>query len=429
LQFPWSNSNQSQCRMKVGIVNTFDNVGGAARAAYRLHEGIIRSGNYSSMFVQKKLTEDPNVIGPNSKLQKFKSLIYPSLSSMPLELYPKREKRTFSTGFLNSTNIQKITQDLDVLNFHWTSAGFQSIKSISQVKKPLVLTLHDSWAFTGGCHVPFDCEKFTDKCGKCIQLNSRKNTDLSSLIWEKKHKLLHNKDLVLVGDGNWVADNARRSSIFKNHRIEVIHPGLDLNIYKPINKKSSREIFGIKESEIVILFGAISPSGDYNKGFHLLIPALKNLAMTYNDTDNLKLIVFGASSPDQINIDVGIKTRYVGKLNDDISLSILYSAADLMIVPSIQESFGQTASESFACGTPVVAFKTSGLKDIIDHKLNGFLADPFDSDHLASGIKWVLSDSSRLKGLGIEARKKAVNRFGIDKYVDEYLKIYESIIK
>ena len=100
-----------------------------------------------------------------------------------------------------------------------------------------------------------------------------------------------------------------------------------------------------------------------------------------------------------------------------------------MIVPSIQECFGQTASESFACGTPVVAFKTSGLKDIIDHKLNGFLADPYDSDDLASGIKWVLSDSNRLKQLGIEARKKAVNRFGIERYVDEYLKIYESIIK
>lgn len=414
--------------MKVGIVSTFDNLGGAARAAYRLHQGIINGGNYSKMFVQKKESDDANVIEQNSKFQKLKSLIYPTLDSLPLKLYPKRDNRIFSTGCLSTTDIKKITQDLDVLNLHWISGGFQSIKSIYQIKKPLVLTLHDSWAFTGGCHVPFECEKFVDKCGACIQLQSHKKSDLSTRIWKNKHELLSNKNIVLVGDGNWVADNAKRSSIFKNHRVEVVHPGLDLNIYKPINKKISRDILGLEERDKVILFGAISATSDSNKGFHLLMPALKKLAMIYPD-HNLKLIVFGASASEQPNLDVGIKTRYLGKLNDDISLSILYSAADVMIVPSIQECFGQTASESFACGTPVVAFKTSGLKDIIDHKLNGFLADPYDSDDLASGIKWVLSDSNRLKQLGIEARKKAVNRFGIERYVDEYLKIYESIIK
>ena len=293
----------------------------------------------------------------------------------------------------------------------------------------MVLTLHDSWAFTGGCHIPFECDKFTTKCGECNQLKSTNKTDLSFRIWNKKLNSWHKKDIVLVGDGNWVANNAKKSSIFKNSRIEVVHPGLDLNIYKPQNKAFSRDILGLAETDKVILFGAISATADINKGFHLLIPALKKLAATYSDNQNLKLIVFGASSSGQTNLDTSIDTKYIGTLSDDISLSVLYSAADVMIVPSIQEAFGQTASESFACGTPVVAFRTSGLIDIIDHKKNGFLAEPYDPLDLAAGIAWVLSDSDRLKGLGIEARLKAVNKFSIEKCVDDYLKIYSSILK
>jgi glycosyltransferase involved in cell wall biosynthesis len=413
--------------MRIGIVNTFDSGKGAARAAYRLHQGLLKSGNHSTMFVQKKESEDQNVSGPNSKYQKLKSLLFPTLDSLPLMLYPKRDKRTFSIGCLSSLNVNNYIHDFDVINLHWTSAGFQSIKSISNISKPTVITLHDSWIFTGGCHIPFECEKFISKCGSCMQLNSNTANDLSYKIWRKKFNAFNKKNIILVGDGNWVANNARSSSIFRDTRIEVVHPGLDLNIYKPINKEFSRELLGLANTDRVILFGAISATADYNKGFHLLVPALKKLVATFQDKKNLKLIVFGASSSAQPDLNIGIETKYIGKLSDDISLSILYSAADVMIVPSIQECFGQTASESFACGTPVVAFRTSGLIDIIDHKVNGFLAKPYDPLDLAEGISWILSDPSRLIQLSFAARQKAINNFSIEKCVNEYLRIFTSI--
>ena len=413
--------------MKIGLFNTFDNEGGAARAAYRLHKGLIKSGNESTLFVQKKQLDEKEIVGPKSKIDIACSAVMPTLDAIPLSFYPKRNG-SFSTGLLSSLNINRIADNFDILNFHWLGGGFQSIRSITNINKPLVLTLHDSWAFTGGCHIPFECERFTESCGKCFQLGSLKQNDLSARILKKKKKVWEEKNIVLVGDGNWVADNARRSFLFKNSRIEVVHPGLDINVYKPLDKKLCREILGFSDTDKIILFGAISATSNYNKGFHMLIPALKKLESIYSDCENLKLVIFGASDSSGAVLDTKIKTRYMGRLNDDISLSILYSAADLMVVPSLQECFGQTASESFACGTPVAAFDTTGLKDIIDHKINGFLAKAYDPIDLAIGIDWLLSDSERLSYFGKLAREKAVNNFSIEKYVESYLEIYKSII-
>jgi len=415
--------------MKIGIVNTSDNMGGAARAAYRLHQGILNSGNESTLFVQQKRTDDANVYGPKSKYDKILTSFIPRLDSLPLINYPNRNKKIFSTGWLTSFDLTKISSDIDVFNFHWVGNGFQSIDSITNIKKPLILTLHDSWAFTGGCHIPFECDRFINKCGACSILDSSNETDISYKIWKKKFKSWKNKDIVLVGDGTWVASNAEKSSIFKDHRIEVVHPGLDLNTYKPYNKSLCREILGLSDNDKVVLFGAYNATVDTNKGFELLKHALEKLAATFSDIINLKFVVFGASAANESNVIKGIDTKFVGHLNDDISLSILYSCADVMVVPSKYESFGQTASESFACGTPVVAFRTSGLKDIVDHKINGYLADPYDTVDLAEGISWVLSDTSRLKSLSIEARYKAVREFSLEKYTDDYLKIYESVLR
>jgi glycosyltransferase involved in cell wall biosynthesis len=393
---------------------------------FRLHTGLLDRNIGSQMFVQQKTSDDPNILGPTSKIDRLRTFIAPRLESFPLLFYPNKDSYIFSPGYFGSFNVKKYLNKHDVFNIHWVGGGFQSIDSITSITKPLVLTLHDSWAFTGGCHIPYPCDKFLTKCGSCIKLNSNREHDLSTNVWSRKHEAWKRKNIVLVGDGTWVADNAKKSSIFKDHRVEVIHPGLDLNTYKPLNKKFSREILGVEEDVKLILFGAVSATADKNKGFQFLMPALKKFTYDNGGNQKVKLIVFGSSPGRQE--DFGIDTQYIGKIYDDISLAILYSAADVMIVPSIIESFGQTASESFACGTPVVAFRTSGLNDIVDHQVNGFLADPYDYNDLAAGIGWVLADADRLLNLGLEARKKAIRKFSVEKYVDNYINVYESLI-
>lgn len=411
--------------MRVGIVNTFDVYGGAARTASRLHKGLIAQSINSKMIVQIKESDNKLVVGPGSKYEKLRSSIVSNLSNIPLALYPNKDSRTFSTGIFRSLNLDKYNKEFDILNLHWIANGFQSVNSIEQIKLPLVLSLHDSWAFTGGCHVPYECVNFVDSCGNCGCLGSNNKKDLSYHILSRKKKAWSNNNMVLVAASKWIADNAKKSSLFNSHRVEVVNPGLDLEVFKPVDKQLSRKILGFSDDDIIILFGAISATSDFNKGFHLLLPALQRLQSTL---PNLKLVVFGSddSGENLINIDIPIK--YVGRLHDDISLTILYSSADVMVVPSIQEAFGQTASESFACGTPVVAFGASGLIDIIDHKVNGYLAKPYDSVDLAEGIKWVIEDKDRNFNLSLKARMKAMNNFGLDRFVNKYVDIYNSII-
>ncbi len=411
--------------MRVGIVNTFDFYGGAARTASRLHKGLVKKGINSKMIVQIKESDNKLIVGPDTKFEKLKSSVIPKISNIPLTFYRNKDSRTFSTGFFNSLNLDKYKNDFDILNLHWIANGFQSINSIGQIKHPIVLSLHDSWAFTGGCHVPYDCLNFVDSCGNCGCLGSKRKMDLSHLILSNKKKAWSKKNMVLVAASNWIADNAKRSSLFNTHRVEIVNPGLDLEVFKPIDKQFSRKLLGFSDDDTIILFGAISATSDFNKGFHLLVPALERLQ---NTLLNIKLVVFGSQDSGENLINLNMPIRYVGRLYDDISLSVLYSSADVMVVPSIQEAFGQTASESFACGTPVVAFGSSGLLDIIDHKINGYLAKPYDSVDLSEGIKWVVEDKIRNYNLSHEARKKAVTSFSLERFVSKYIDIYKSIL-
>ncbi|MGB3242574.1 MAG: glycosyltransferase, partial [Candidatus Omnitrophota bacterium] len=251
--------------------------------------------------------------------------------------------------------------------------------------------------------------------------------DLSRWNWQRKAKSWKNLDLTIVTPSTWLARRAKESSLFKNRRIEIIANGIDTNVYKPVDKKTSRSMLNLSQNKLLILFGAMSPLGDYRKGFHLLQPALQNLSKSGWGA-KVEIVIFGASKPENPK-DLGLKTNYLGYLKDDISMVLAYSAADVMMVPSIQEAFGQTASESLACGTPVVAFDTSGLKDIVEHQKNGYLARPHEVEDLAKGIIWVLEDEQRRRNLSLRAREKAEEEFSLETQTRAYLKLYEEILQ
>jgi glycosyltransferase involved in cell wall biosynthesis len=412
--------------MKVAVVNTSDSQGGAARAAYRLHKGLLAIGESSTFIVQQKSSGDFTVVGPGTKIEKALAAVRPTLDALPLQLYPKREPLVFSTGLLPSANMSNRTNAFDVVNLHWIAGGFVNINAIAAISKPVVWTLHDSWAFTGGCHVPFECVGYQRQCGQCPQLNSASSHDLSSQILRRKKKAWAENAITLVTDGQWLADCARKSPLFANSRIEVINPGLDTNVFRPLDKAECRKILGLPLDAKLILFGAMAATSDRNKGFQFLQPALQKFSATgaHNDA---QLIIFGASEP-QVPIDFGLRAQYVGRLHDDISLAVLYSAADVMIVPSLQEAFGQTASESMACGTPVVAFNATGLKDIVQHQHDGYLAEPYDVDDLSNGIAWVLADDTRWQTLSINAREKVEREFNLELYANRYLSTFQDVV-
>jgi glycosyltransferase involved in cell wall biosynthesis len=120
--------------------------------------------------------------------------------------------------------------------------------------------------------------------------------------------------------------------------------------------------------------------------------------------------------------------KSIGKVADEGGLALLYSAADLVCVPSIQESFGLIALEAMSCGVPVVAYRTSGLTDIIIDGATGFLADPFDKNDFAKKIIHILEDNKLQKKMSIESRLRAENFFDLKNIAISHLKIYENLL-
>ena len=406
-------------------LSTSDIDNGGARAAYRLHQGLQHIGVTSQMLVRAKFSHDRTVIPEKSLLTK----LGPALSGVPLQLFAKDSLGMFSSQWFLDAILPKVNQlNPDIIHLHWTCNGFLKIETLAKFNRPIAWTLHDMWPFTGGCHYADDCTRYTEACGSCPQLKSEKNSDLSRWIWQRKSIAWRNLDLAIVSPSNWLANCARTSSLFSKSRVEVVPHGLDLKKYKPIDRQFARGVFDLPQDKQLIFFGA-SPgtTGHLRKGFHLLQPALEHLKQL-GWQDKLELVVFGASPPENPN-DLGFKVHYLGSFQDDPSLALMYSAADVVVVPSMQEAFGLVAAESMACGTPVAAFAATGLRDIVDHQQNGYLAQPFEAIDLAKGIAWIVKDSDRHKHLRLEARKKAEQEFDLAVQAHRYLPIYESLLK
>lgn len=415
--------------MKIVVMNTSDTEGGAARCAHRLHMGFQAAGSDSTYFVQKKFGTDESTLSNQSVFGKLAAEVRPGLDRLPMRLYRNRTGGPFSTGLTTTFSFSKInTLSPDIVNLHYVGEGFLPNRSLKQIKCPIVWTLHDSQPFTGGCHLPGECISYEQACGKCPKLGSNKPQDLSNWIWRNKTKAWSDLNLTIVTDSTWLAGCAQKSSLFRGLRVEAINPGLSLSAYKPIDKSLARSILSLPIDKKLILFGAMHSTSDSNKGFQYLKPAIEQLSKTVLK-DEAELIIFGATAP-KVQPDLGMKSHYLGRLHDDISLSVLYSAADVMVVPSIRESFGQTASEAMACGTPVVAFGATGLLDIVEHKLNGYLATPYQYQDLASGINWAISgDEAARKILSERARATAERKFSIDLMTQKYLMLFNDILK
>jgi glycosyltransferase involved in cell wall biosynthesis len=413
--------------MRSLLINTSDISGGAARAADRIHKGLQGIGIDSKMLVQSKSGDDKTVIGPDNKVKRVLALLRPTLDYTFKNLFSGSSKTIFSPAWLPFSNILSQIDSIspDIVHLHWICGGMLRVEKLKQINKPIIWTLHDMWAFTGGCHYNAGCERFQQVCGNCPQLNRRGKNDLSRSVLRRKRKAWNGLDITVVTPSNWLAECAKKSSLFKGRRIEVIHNGLNLDLFKPINKTTVREIWDLPQDKKLILFGAMSATSDHRKGFDLLYEGLKQLAAKWSD--KAELVIFGASEPENPP-DFGLPVHYHGRLHDDISLSLLYSAADVMVTPSRQDNLSNTVVESFSCGTPVVAFDIGGMPNMIDHKLDGYLAKPFDTSDLAAGINWVISDENRHKELRLKAREKAAACFDIKKVAGQYAELYREVL-
>ncbi|WP_201352085.1 glycosyltransferase family 4 protein [Hydrogenimonas urashimensis] len=414
--------------MKVLHINLLDKSGGAAKAAYRLHKGLLEAGVKSEMLVQLKEGDDYTVDGPQGKIERFFAILRPTLDQMPLLLYGKRENVLFSPSFLLSRKMLKKIRSKkpDIVHLHWICGGTLRLEELAEIEQPIVWTLHDMWPFTGGCHYSGDCDRFLDGCGRCPKLGSTKNGDLSRRVFRRKAKIykrVQNR-LTIVGLSHWIGNLSQKSILLGDiPHVHLPNP-IDTTLYKPIDRHVARALWQLPENKQLILFGAVSATEDPRKGFNEL---RKALSLVYKKTKDVELVVFGSGKPERGD-GFDFKVHYVGHLHDDAALVSLYNAVDVMVVSSIQEAFGQTASEAMSCGTPVVAFESTGLPDIVNHKEDGYLAKPYDVKDLADGIGWVLENEDYTL-LRINARKKILKKFGSKKVTKQYIDLYRNVMR
>ena len=412
--------------MKPLLISASDAKGGAARACLRLHEALVGAGVHSRTLVQEKISDSHLVIGPESKLQRLSALLRPTIDQLPVYLRAPRKAILHSPAFLpfSRINPQSITSlQPDLVHLHWVCGGALTIRNIGRISQPLVWTMHDMWTFSGAEHCTQDgsAARFRQGYSRSNRADNESGFDIDRWTWKRKKK--HWKcPMFLVSPSNWLADCARDSALLQGQNIRVIPNPLDTNVWKPIAKKTARQLLGLPQESKLVLFGALGGELQYIKGADLLKKAMHSLAKSSADLD-CQLVIFGQSQPQHNNYPLPV--HYMGHRHDDISLVLLYSAADVMLVPSRQESFAQTGSEAQACGCPVVCFDTAGLKDNVVHGETGYRAEPFVPESLAHGIQWVLANTRRYQFLSRNARKRALALWSPDVVVPQYLQVYE----
>ena len=414
--------------MKITLISTYEQLGGAARAAYRLHQNLCHREIDSRMLVQYKEPSDgPLVSGPRNGIHRLYADIRPYLDAFPLLLYRSRLSPPWSLAWLPNDIIPVVDSSApDLIHLHGVGHGFLPLDSIRRLPGPLVWTLHDSWVFTGGCHLPGSCERYRESCGWCPQLNARHERDLSRWGWNRKSNYWSKLDVTFVAPSQWLARSAQASSLLRSRHVEVIPNGIDILRFSPADKRDARSALGLPQEGLILLYGAASFMRDENKGFALLEDTLELVSGSFT-RNGLMVVLFGESLCRKTEI-AGIPVRSFGVISKDEELVSLYRAADCFVLPSLQENLPYTVMESMACGTPCVSFNVGGVGDLISHAWNGYFAATGNVQELAEGIVWMLTDDTRRAKLGYQARRTIEDGFSQDRSVELYVALYEKIL-
>lgn len=417
--------------MNVTTLSTLDIKGGASKSAFNLHKSLSKTGINTTMIVQRKSSDDFSVVAPASPFQILRdTLLYPAMDAIPRLLFFKNEYVLHSPAIVSSLNLNQLKSTKpDIIQMHWIFGGFVRPCDLLKFPAPVVWTLHDMWPFCGSEH--FVDEKnirFVEGYTKNNRPPEEKGIDFNRWEFLRKKKIwgkLINK-ITFVTPSKWLATQAKKSMLLKNFDIRVFYNGLNQNIFKPTDKKIAREILNLPVDKRYVLFGATNGTKDPRKGFSYLEKAI-NMLSKDKKAKNIELIVFGCSEPKE-KLKLNMPIHYVGRITDEVLLALVYSAADVMVVPSLMENAPATVMEPLACGTPVVGFNVGGVPEMIDHQKNGYVAKVKDDRDLLYGISWVIFNKNYSK-LAAAARKIFLSKFTLDLQSKNYINLYKEIIK
>lgn len=416
--------------MRILQLTYIDADNGAAIAAHRLHRGLRTMGCESTLFVAEKRTEDPHVVvfqPPRdlaSRVRRRWRRIQIARSAAPYRGIPPTggwfvdDRSPFGADALSQL------PPSDVIHVHslLKMADYKAFFTTVPLHTPVVQTLHEMIFLSGGCTYDMGCGKYTERCGACPQLRSRKERDLSRQIWERKREALSRVPpgrLHFISPSRWLANEARRSSLLKDFPVDVIPLSLDTEMFRPRDRKFAREVLGVPEHASVVLFIG-EPIRRLSKGFTVLAQALDGLS----HMKNLMLLSVGTDKPPAA---VSIPHLRLRRIVNEGLLSLAYSAADLFVIPSFQENFPQVALEATACGTPVVGFAVGGIPDIVQHGTTGLLVPAQDIAALREAIRELLEKPQMRLEMAANCRRIALKEYAPELQARRHIELYKKI--
>jgi glycosyltransferase involved in cell wall biosynthesis len=420
--------------MNISILNTLDSYSGAAIAAYRLLKGLRLLNHDVVMVVMHKQTKQPYIYpvslpSPQAEIERkiFRNIRQKEIEENRTPLSNTRFSFPYPGYDLSDTEVIRRS---DIINLHWV-AEFQSVETIARLLetgKPVVWTLHDVNAFTGGCHYSAGCEKYTENCRDCPQLMDN-HYQIPFHVLENKIDSWW-KNLTIVTPSRWLGECARQSRLFRNSRVEVVPNSLETDIFKPKKQKQARKEIKSNPQALTLLFGAAT-GNEKRKGFYKLLEAMKyclqdttfrNLAIN----GRIKVLTFG---PPQEDLEkLAIKIKSLGYVHDNEHLAAIYSAADLFILPSLEDNLPNTVLEAMACGTPVIAFNIGGIPDMIENGVTGYMAPGFDTREMGAAILKLLFDEDKRKQMSLNCRQVIEQKFKLQDQAGLYLELFHDLL-
>ncbi|MDR2410115.1 MAG: glycosyltransferase family 4 protein [Bacteroidales bacterium] len=415
--------------MKILILSTFERAGGAAVAANRLMHALNKSGHEAKMLVRDKQTDDVNVVSINTNRWKKKiNFIRFAYERWVIFLNNRfNRKNLFAISIANTgTDISRhpLIKEADVIHLHWINQGFLSledIRKLTELGKPVVWTMHDMWCFTGVCHYAGNCRKYVTQCENCALI--KKNiTDKTKHLFAKKKSAISACTINFVGCSQWIAKKAKESALLRNAAITAIPNAIDTGFFKPCDKMYVRQKFNLPNDKKLILFAAAKLS-DTRKGMTYFVNACEKL-VAGGMKELIEIVFLGGEIDVNLLPVTTLNAHVLGYLKTPAEISMIYAACDIFVTSSLEDNLPNTIMEAMACGIPCVGFNIGGIPEMIDHKVNGYVAEYKSSEDLAAGIDWCLNPENR-RLLSEQALLKARNCYVENVVARQYVEIYE----
>jgi glycosyltransferase involved in cell wall biosynthesis len=404
--------------MKIIHISTSDKEGGASKAAYRLHNAMIKAGFDSKYLVLRRTIYDrSDIIGLSTLYMKIKS----RFNGLVMRLGKTHELFSSFRYGIDISKIQEVMES-DIIYIHWINMfiDYRVLKQILKTGKPVFWYLRDMFPITGGCHYSFECVKYRSYCHNCIYIIKKFWFYDPALCQYKIKKHIYNKynNLSFIAQSKWTLDCAKNSGLTAHKKIYFIPNVID-PIFRPFDKEIARKLFFIENNKKIIGFGANAAITNPCKGWDYLKKALWIILEDSSlQAMEIELLVFGSSFNKEVVTELPIKSHFLGQLDDEYSLAMVYNALDVFVIPSTAESFGQTVIESLAADVPVVGFNVGGISDTVNSE-TGYLAEYKNSADLAKGISLILRNPPRNV-------RKHVEKFSADVILNKHKKMWDN---